>query len=1322
MKPCRLTTLLGTLAFVSASASSPPAASRPGRNDIVYSTEVVTPHVAWAPRLPGGPIKGFFIPPVGRGRDVVELMQRLSLQPTTVTIDPNWDVNCWGIGDYYGHETRGDRDDFRIVYGYAEQDLTSGAAFEVMVIPGLNGWSRLTRPSRDAILRRVKDGAGLVLVHPFVGDVKGHPFKGDEAEGDVRLWEISPLVGVPDDRVNDRGYPEPNTEAITQARWEATGRHPVTDGVDVSLIPSGPRGGRFYEYEAKGEVLIQAGGHPVVAAKSYGKGRVLALAYAGEGFIPEPLDPIGTRTDWDYWEYEYALLAKGILWAAGREADVRLVGLRASIGDGLRLTLGFTPSGTPPARSRAVDVEVSAKSEFGPSYGHRRTRRELPEGETAVTVPAADLRPEGGWPGGRQILDVIVRDAATGATLDWGFTSFDVPRPASITGIRTNASVYRQGETMSIVTRAAGDLGGLLTRVRLTDDLGRILHAEEKAAAGERTFFYRLDDFVGRSVQVTAELVDDRDRVIDHLRHQPLVVVPAERRAREYSAQMTFETPPHYLAALRQHRLRAEGMSSGFTWGGDVNDELNVPRGYFGVYWYDRGPTTPEAMEKAIVEFQRTQDFDALAYLTKKELFRRTGDKRFLVRRPCLDDPEVLRVLADVSRASARGKTAYNMDYYFVGDEGSLGSYTDPVDFCWGPHTLAHFRRWLRERYGSLDTLNATWGSGFADWDAVVPLTTDEARRSGRFAPWADHRTYMEVSFANAYATVRRAVLEGDPDGHIALSGTQVTTPYDGCDWSRLDQVVDDFLSYSGGNQWEIHRSFAKPGARVGFWTGYGRSGPAVRHEVWSAALDNVLFPSLFWSYSIVNPDLTFSRSGRDLGMAFRALRFEGIGKLLMEAERLSDGVAIHYSMPSVHAAGILGHHPNRDEEEAPESGGRDFPANRDGWVRAIKDLGLSPDFVASEQVEQGGLSGRRVFILPFSLALSGAEVQAIRRFAEAGGVVIADAAAGLMDEHANWRRDSTVLNLFGLTAPAADTRGGVAPRTRGTASVTDEGAAWGLKAAELAGLEALETNVAAGTGRALARVGGTDVAIVRKVGAGWTLYLNVLMDRYPSLRNEGYGGAAYRTLLAHILARAGVRPAVSVMDAEGRELPRTQVARYRFGPSEVVAVLSGDLGVTTRVGADGVTAFGAEKAGAPVPHPLVVRLPRVARVTNARTGEALGTTDTVRTAITPGDAVVLALGDSPGGVRLEGPSVATLGEHAAFTLSTTDRGRHLVRCHVLAPDGTFLSEYARNMIVEGGVGRFVLPSALNDPAGAYRIQATDVLDGSRDEARITLH
>jgi hypothetical protein len=1287
--------------------SAPPAV----RHDIPFSTAVATPHVPWARTLPGGPIRGFFVPPVTEGRDMVELMQRLSLEPTTVTIDRSWDVNCWGIGDWYDgdHVLRGDRDDFRIVYGYVEDELTSTKPFEVLVIPGLNGWSRYTRKTRNAILRRASEGAGLVLLHPFVGDVKGHPFLGDEKEGDERIWEISPLVGVPDDRVSDRGYPEPNREAITEGQWRAR-PHPITDGLDLDLLPSGARGGRFYKYEAKGDVAIEAGGLPVVATRTYGRGRVVAFATVGDGFIPDAIDPVKTRAYWDYWEYQHSLLARAVLWAARGEGPVRIRALTATPESGLTLVLASQGAGR-------VEVEATVRSESGDVLGRVAQILALANGEGEVDVPAAALTPAG-FPGGRSVVHVIVRDPATGATLQWGWAGLDAPKAATLSGLRPNATVYREGDTMSLVTRAAGDLTGLTVRVRFVDDLGRLRAVEEAPARGERTFFHRLDHVLGKRVVVSAELVDAGSRVVDTMRHEPIVVAARERRKNEYRGLLSFETPVHYLAETRLRLLREKAMDTGFTWGGEVNDELHMPRGWFGVYWYDRGPTTPEGMEKAIAEFERTGDVDSLPYLVKKELHRRTGDTRFLVRSPSFDDPLVQQRLFDLARTAARSKSVYNMDYYFVGDEGSLGSYTDPVDFCWGKHTLAGFRAWLREQYGSLDALNREWGSAFRDWDAVLPLTTEAARREGRFAPWADHRTYMEVSFARAYRTVREGVREGDPEGRIALSGTQATTPWNGCDWHRLDAVIDDFLSYSGGNQWDLHRSFAKPGARVGFWTGYGRSGPAVKHEVWTAALQGVLHPQLFWSPSVINPDMTFSRSGRDLGAAFQALRFEGIGRLLMEAERLDDGVAVHYSMPSVHAAGILGHHPNRGEEKAERS----FPANRDGWVRVLDDLGLSFRFVATPQVEEGALRGKKVFVLPYSLALSDREAVEIQRFVEEGGVLLADGAAGLFDEHVAWRETGALDALFGVTTPPPRTRVGPVSRAKGKVQVTTEGRAHSLRAEDLAGLEALEPAVRAGAGRPLAGVGGADLAVVNRLGKGTAMYLNALLDRTAGERGRGGTAAApWRALVRAVLAQAGVRPAVSVTAPAGRPVSNVRIARYRFGDNEVVALLSGDLDVKTSFSRDGVTVYEDAEKGRVVRHEVDVSLPRVAHVTNARTGETLGETARLRTTLTAGDALVLTLG--PGGtpLRLEEPGRATRGDAVVFTVSASTAARRLLRWHVHGPDGGFRPEYARVTIEEGPSATFVLPTALNDQAGEYRLRVSDVLSGASAETTLQL-
>ncbi|HEY0380208.1 MAG TPA: beta-galactosidase trimerization domain-containing protein [Pyrinomonadaceae bacterium] len=1290
------------------------------KNDITYSTEVITPHVEWATRLPGGPVKGFFIPSVKYGRDMVELMQRLSLQPTTVSIDREWDTNCWGIGDYYGHEYRGDRDDFQTVYGYVEKDLTGPAPFEVMVIPGLNGWSRMTRATRDAILRRVREGAGLVLLHPFVGDVKGHPFKGDEAEPDTRLWDISPLVNVADDTVTERGYPEINQDAVTKGKWELDQKHFITDGLPLELLPEGNVGGSFYKYGASGDVLVKSGEHPVVAVKNYGKGRVVALGYVEEGFTPQSVNPVETKIYWDYWEYQYALLGRSILWAAGREPGARLTSLTAEGADSPAVKLALTSD-----RPRRVEIEVWGRNEFGQPLGSQKVSQELAAGSNTLELPADALRPATGWPGGRQIFNVRVRDAREGATLDWGAAIFHTPKRAMMTQARAAVDVYKRGETLSAVLRATGDLQGLQMRMKVADDLGRLLAVVSRPARGERTLTYTLTDFLGKFAFVTAELVDERGAVVDQLRGKPVMVVQDARRPREYTALVSFGGTKHYLQDAQMRMVRGVAADTGFTWGGDVDNSLNVPRGTFGVYWYDRGPTTPEGMEKAISEYRRTGDFEALGYLTKKELFKRTGDKKFLQRTPTFNDPAFMRQLADIVRATARNKARYQMDYYFVGDEGSLTSYGDPVDFDWSPQTLLQFREWLKEEYGTLDALNKEWRTSFKEWNEVVPFTTEEARASGNFAPWADHRTFMEITFARAYRTAREAVLEGDPAAHIAVSGTQATNAYNGADWYRLDQVIDDFLSYDGGNQWDMHRSFARPGSMIGFWTGYGSSGLAVQNSIWTAAVHNVLHPNIFWMYSFLDPDMTYSKSARDMGAAFKSLKFEGIGKLLMESEREQDGIAIHYSMPSVHGASILGYHrrSSDDDDETPQDKTAvSFAANRDGWVRAVKDLGLQFDFVASEQVEKGGLSSGKykVLILPLSLALSAEEAKAVEAFAQGGGVVIADAGAGLMDEHCAWQPGGQLDGLFGITSPPAKERSLKA--VAGEAMLTDEGRRWGLSAKELGGLVVAEPDIKAAGATALVRVGGADAVFARRVGRGWAIYLNTLLDKYPKQRGEKFGGAGYRFLVDALLARAAhVRPQIEVLSADGKRLTQAQVVRYRFGDALILAIVKENVALEGIVGQDGVRTYTDAGLGQVARQEMTIKLPGKFYVTDAREGRRLGLADVIRSSVIVGDAAVFGLSPTENKLTLGGPAAASLGDHPVFTVTSSTPGRRLVRCHVFAPDGSMLPAYSGTVLMGSTTATVPLPSALNDAAGTYTLRATDVVTGATAEAKITL-
>ena len=1245
---------------------------------------------------------------------MVELMQRLALDPTTDSIDSSWDINCWGIGDYYGHEFRGDRDDFRTVYSYVEKDLTGNARYEVMLIPGINGWSRMTRATRDAILRRVQDGAGLVLLHPFVGDVSGHPFKGDEPVGDERIWELSPLVGVANDTVNERGYPEVNRDAVTKGKWELGAPHFITEGLPLELLPEGTVGGSFYQYKSRGDVLIKSGTHPIVSVSNYGKGRVVAMAYLEEGFTPQSINPIENKIYWDYWEYQYSLLARAVLWAAGRNTPVRINSLTASE-DGVKLALNASSQ-------QAVQIEVNGHNEFGQALGSTTVKNILHSGSNAIEIPAAKLRPSSGWPSGRQILNVIIRDASDSSTLNWGAATFVTPKRAMMTSAKTAVDVYKRGETLSAVLRASGNLNGLQMRMQVWDDLGRLLASISAPARGERTFTFQLTDFLGKFALVRGELIDDRGAIVDQVRAKPAMVVQDKRREKEYTALVSFGGTKHYLQDAQMRMVRAAAADTGFTWSNDVDNSLNIPRGTFGVYWYDRGPTTPEAMERAIADYQKTGDFEALGYLTKKELYKRTGDKKFLQRTPSFNDPAVLKNLADIVRASARNKARYNMDYYFVGDEGSLTSYGDAVDFDWNPHTLAEFRGWLQQQYGSLTTLNSEWRTSFSDWNSVVPYTTDEAKKTRNYAPWADHRTFMEITFARAYQTARDAAIEGDPDAHIAVSGTQATNAYNGADWSRLDRVIDDFLSYDGGNQWDMHRSFAKPNAMIGFWTGYGSHGLAVQNAIWTAAIHNVLHPNIFWMYSFLNPDFTHSASARDMGKAFSSLRSEGVGKLLMESVRQQDGIALYYSMPSIHAASILGYHQRSsdDDDEVADKARLSFSANRDGWVKTIKDLGLQFDFVSSEDVAAKGIANDKykVVILPLVFALSKEEIQQLEQFVARGGVVIADAAPGWLDQHCAWQKNDRVNKLFGVATVDSDKR--QLKLAAGEVRASSQASEWGLSQ-ELSGIRIAEPDLKALGGTALLKIANGDAGIVNRTGKGWTIYLNTAWDQYPKQRASKFGGAAYRQLVDAVFNKIGIRPSIQVTSPDGRQLPQTQVARYKFGNAEILAVVKENVAIAGVVGQDGVTTYNDANLGQVAKQDLTIKLPRKFYVSDVRTGKKLGFTDVVHSSILVGDALVLALATESNELSFDGPRSARAGEHVSFGLTSTTGGTSLVRCHVYAPDGTRLPIYSDNVLLENGRGTFSLPFAMNDPTGKYIIRATDVVTGAVIEKSIEL-
>ena len=212
-----------------------------------------------------------------------------------------------------------------------------------------------------------------------------------------------------------------------------------------------------------------------------------------------------------------------------------------------------------------------------------------------------------------------------------------------------------------------------------------------------------------------------------------------------------------------------------------------------------------------------------------------------LVRDFCLDDPGWLNWAKNATATIVRKNRAHQPLAYNLRDELSTTISANPFDYDFNPIALEQFRAWLKTQYPDLAGLNAEWQTRFASWEEVKPFTTDaiknrmasgEALPRGRpdwqqvqqtrfsrvsaqrdptawnFAPWADFRTYMDLSLARALDRLRQAAHELDPATPVGIEGTQRPDAFGGYDLWRLSRVLDWVEPYDIGSAREIFGSF----------------------------------------------------------------------------------------------------------------------------------------------------------------------------------------------------------------------------------------------------------------------------------------------------------------------------------------------------------------------------------------------------------------------------------------------------------------------------------------------------------------------------------
>lgn len=1288
----RVTIVSLLLALVTVSAlgwrnpQAAPAAATEKRIDTPFTLAVKTPHVSWGVPWGGAPIHVLVVPSVSEGRTLVELAERFPLTYDTIMIDSAWDVNTWTVGTGKNYEAR----NYKLLYHYLAEDLDSNAHYNVIVLPSLFGWNRLPMDVRDGILTRVKSGAGLVLIHPTTGIPAPDDPKTTRPMNDLapdysvspggKLWEVSPLVGVLSDRLNDHGFLEVRSDAVTTGAWRAARSSFITNNVPFASFPGSYL--KHYKYQLgrnSTALVVGPDGEPIVGAKRYGKGRVVALGYLNHGLSPEiDWSFLGKRND-RWWEYFYSLIGRSIIWAAHREPPMTLLPMKVeSAGNSVeRVSVSVRSS----KRFKDAVLTANVVNQWGDEEEKIAKTIRVKKGvsRTALDLPRT-------LSCGRHEVDVIL--SAGGKHYDWGSATIVVPQPDEIVSVTTNKQFYSLGDPLraTIVTRGS-EAANL--KIQLWDNRGRLIGARTATSSQEENHVFQATFRVGNYTTnigwVRVALIDVQGRKIDQ-KQARVDFVTLDRKFGAYELILPWHGPPSYEPW--NPALEAQFRKLGVTVVEEPRDnfklisEVHAPG--FGVYWHYRR-----------------------SYLEQKDRFLQTHDTKYLIREPDLSSHAWLDKLRGIIIDSMQKTMPYRPLAYYLADESSLTAYGDPLDFSWSKPTLAAFRRWLKGQYPSLGALNAEWETDYKTWDSVMPLTTRQAQVKGDYAGWMDHRTFMEQVFARAMEVAAETVRAEDPGGLPSISGTQVPGPSNAVNWYLLDHIVGYLQPYSDGDQDDLHRSIHANQILTGF-TGYESAGVELRHQLWQRLFHGQTGASLFWQYTALNADLTLTEQGRDLASLTHEFRDDGLALLLHGAKRENCGIAVHYSLLSVRSHWITDGHIAAHEVSNGDKTSfnlRRFHQNRTQWLQALRDAGYQYDFVTTEQIDKGRLSDYKVLILPDSISLSEAEVAAIRNFVASGGLLISNGVTGLMDGHARWQHEGLLNGVLGIQ------QNGSRARSRKSNHTVELNSNPGSKSIDGAELIPVNLKPVLTTGQVEARAGQSPTVIDNAFGAGRSDIFNFWMTNYDQLRKAHESEAVLRLLEAD-LTRDGVFPVADVRTASAQPLQCSEVIAYQRGVVRYLAVLP---------------EIGCPDAG----QAAVMKFPQASYVYDLRAHRYLGRVSSVTVKLPNGEPLFLALSSEPLGklnISVHGPSKGLIkaGGNVSFVIQMTNLAAaesfpDAIHIEVRNPDGKVVGYYGRNLPLVNDAAYFSVATAMNDQPGVWKISASEPYTHESAEATFTV-
>ena len=475
---------------------------------------------------------------------------------------------------------------------------------------------------------------------------------------------------------------------------------------------------------------------------------------------------------------------------------------------------------------------------------------------------------------------------------------------------------------------------------------------------------------------------------------------------------------------------------------------------------------------------------------------------------------------------------------------------------CYSEASAVGFRRWLQERYGDLETLNAAWGTDFwsqryGSWTEVQPP---------RIAPSFSNPT-QQLDFARFSSDALREQLRAEtevlrrhtPDVPVTTN-FMVMGHFKGVDYATwtddLDLVSNDHylmaadpdahveMSFSadhtrglaGGEPWLLMESStsavswqlvnaAKPAEQLrrNSLTHVARGADGVCFFQWRASRAGAeKYHSAMLPHAGTDSELWRSIVG--LGADLRALA-EVSGSVLRSE------VAVVLDYESWWAA----------ELDAHPSSLLAYRRCAEGWYRACWDANIPVDVVP----RQADLSGYRVVVVPMMYLVRDEEVRALTAAVERGAQVLVTYFSGIVDEHDHVRLGGypgAFTDLLGVRVEE------FRPLLDGQ-TVTVEGAAVGTATGTLWSEPVRPTSAETVAGYVDGPSAGFAAVTRNEHGSGAGWYVSTDLD----LRGR-------RAVVAEVCRAAGVAPPVPAEEGVEVTVRHGRDASYAFAVNHTTA------------------------------------------------------------------------------------------------------------------------------------------------------------------------